>query len=379
MGVGGGGRFAFSVEATAGNARAGVLTTPHGAVPTPVFMAVGTRGTVKGLLPDSLARVGVRVLLGNTYHLALRPGPETVRRLGGLHGMFPWDGPILTDSGGFQVFSLGEQCAIDDDGATFKSHIDGAILRLTPEDSMAVQRDLGADFVMCFDQCVRNPASADEAGLAVERTIRWAARCRAALGDGDQALLGIVQGATDLALRARCARAIADVGFFGHAIGGLSVGEDRADTLAVLDAMGCALPADAPRYLMGVGPPPDLLDAIARGVDMFDCVLPTRNGRTGQAFTWDGTINLKNQKFKDDPRPIDPSCDDPVLSRVSRGAIRHYLNVGEMAGAIVVSLHNLWFFQRLMRDARAAIVRGTFEEFSASFLRRYRSDGSNGG
>jgi queuine tRNA-ribosyltransferase len=364
--------FRFELVARSGAARAGILHTPHGAVATPLFMTVGTQGTVKGLLPSTLTQLGTPMLLANAYHLALRPGAEIVRTLGGVHGLMNWPGPILTDSGGFQMFSLAEQCRVDDDGVTFRSHIDGAALRMTPESTTALQQALGADVIMCFDQCLRNPAPRDAAARAVERTLAWAERCRAAHDDGRQVLFGIVQGATDIELRTACARRLQEIGFFGYAVGGLSVGEARAETQAILAATTALLPPAAPRYLMGVGAPEDLLAAIARGVDLFDCVLPTRNGRAAQALTADGPLNLRNACYTADTRPLDESCPLADLRGASRAAIRHYFKANEMLGPILVSMHNLWFIQQLMSAARAAILADEYAAFSERFLVRYR-------
>ncbi len=335
-------------------------------------MAVGTQGTVKGILPETLRQVGVNVLLGNTYHLTLRPGEQTVRELGGLHAFMGWQGPILTDSGGYQMFSLADRCKVTDDGVTFQSHIDGSALEMTPESAMQIQQTLGADMIMCFDQCVRNPAPLREAQEAVTRTIAWAARCRAAHQDGSQMLLGIVQGALDETLRRECAAALREIGFGAYAIGGLSVGESKPETYALLGLTDELLPADRPRYLMGVGPPEDLLAAIECGVDMFDCVLPTRNGRTGQAFTPDGPINLKNAVHREDPAPLERGCDCPACTGYTRGALRHFVQAREMLGPILISIHNLCFFQRLMAAARAAILAGRFQDFKREFLDRYQ-------
>jgi queuine tRNA-ribosyltransferase len=346
-------------------ARLGRLTTPHGAVETPVFMPVGTRGAVKGLMPDQLDRAGTQMVLANTYHLAQRPGAEVVAELGGLHQFMSWNGPILTDSGGFQVFSLATLTDIDDTGVTFKSHIDGAMMRLDPTRAIHIQEQLGADIVMCLDQCPALPASTAVLERALQRTVRWAAESKRAQRREDQALFGIVQGGLDLDLRRRCLDALLAIDFPGYAIGGLSVGEDPDDMAAFLDAFAADLPEDRPRYLMGVGRPVDILRAVAAGVDMFDCVLPTRNGRNSFAFTREGYLRLRNAKYKTDDRPLEADCDCETCRRFSRGYLRHLFLADEMLGPILVSLHNIAYYHRWMRRIRSAIADGRFADLSA--------------
>jgi queuine tRNA-ribosyltransferase len=350
----------FEVVATCGRARAGVLRTPHGAVETPAFMPVGTRGSVRGILPSQLADAHARILLANAYHLFLRPGAEVVRDLGGLHGFTGWKGPWLTDSGGFQVFSLGELVKVTEEGVRFKSPIDGAVHFLTPEDSIRIQNHLGADIIMAFDECVRQPATPGQTSAAVDRTIRWARRCRDAHGRDDQMLFGIVQGGTDKGERDRCAAPLLALDFPGYAIGGLSVGEDRALMLETLDHTEALLPKAKPRYFMGLGKPPDLLDAIRRGVDMFDCVIGTRNGRHGTVFTPEGALHLRNKRFERDAGPIDPACGCPACRNFSRAYLSYLYKSEEMLGPILGSLHNTWHLIGLVRRAREQILDGTF-------------------
>ena len=327
-------------------------------------MPVGTQGTVKGLLPSLVADTGSQCILGNTYHLMLRPGESVVAGLGDLHGFMAWPGPILTDSGGFQVFSLADLNKITDDGVTFKSHIDGATHKLTPERSMAVQNALGADIIMAFDECPAADSPPEYHAAAVDRTIRWLKRCvDSHTRPNDQSLFGIVQGGTDPKLRERCAAALVDLNLPGYAVGGLAVGEGFDAMVATLTTTVPMLPADKPRYLMGVGFPRDIVAAVARGIDMFDCVMPTRNGRNAFAFTNDGAIRLRNAKFTRDSAPIEAGCDCPACRNFSRGAIRHFFFAGEMLGPVLVSLHNIRFYQRLMADVRGAIRQGRFENF----------------
>lgn len=359
--------FSFEVLGRCGAARRGVLHTPHGAVDTPAFMPVGTRAAVKGLAPAQLAQTGTQVLLANTYHLLLRPGPECVQQLGGLHDFMGWDGPILTDSGGFQVFSLAELRQIDDDGVVFRSHVDGAVVHLSPESSIAVQNQLGADIIMCFDECPALPADAETVQRAVRRTVAWAARCRAAHRRRDQALYGIVQGGLDVGLRRACLEQLAETGFDGYALGGLSVGETPAEMHAFVEAFASELPADRPRYLMGVGTPLDLVRAAAAGIDQFDCVLPTRNGRKGYAFTSAGVRRLRNADHKRSREPLDPACDCYTCRRFSRGYLRHLVMSEEVLGATLVSLHNVHFYQGLMRQMRDAIAAGAFAAWRQAF------------
>ena len=345
----------FEVIATDGHARRGVLTTPHGPVETPVFMPVGTAGTVKGVTPDQLRQTQTSMILANTYHLQLRPTAEVVRNLGGLHRFMGWDGPILTDSGGFQVFSLAGINRITDEGVEFRSHIDGTLMRLDPRTAIDIQNKLGADVIMAFDECPPLPSPRDKLEIAVERTIKWARVCKDVHDCGDQALFGIVQGGLDYDLRRRCAEALVDIGFDGYAIGGLSVGETHEEMAGVLEPVTGLLPADRPRYLMGVGMPRDILAAVSAGIDMFDCVLPTRNGRNAQAFTAQGPLKMRNEKHKMDDRPIEEECDCATCQRFSRGYIRHLFNAGEMLGPTLTTMHNLRFFQRFMARIRELI------------------------
>jgi queuine tRNA-ribosyltransferase len=368
--------FRFEILATdpGSAARRGRLTTPHGIVDTPVFMPVGTRGSVKGVLPCLLRETGAPILLANTYHLSLRPGSELIAQLGGLHKFMNWDGAILTDSGGYQVFSLSELNRIDDDGVSFRSHIDGAALRLDPATAMRIQNELGADIIMAFDQCPPSTADRRDVTAAVERTIRWAARCKAAHAREDQALFGIVQGGIHHDLRRLCASRLVELDFPGYAIGGLSVGETQEQMIEVLAALEPHLPREKPRYLMGVGMPADIVAAVRSGVDMFDCVLPTRNGRNAYAFTPTGPLRLRNEKYRADERPLEPGCDCPACRGFSRAYIRHLFQAAEMLGPILVSLHNLRFYQRLMRDIRDLIPDGNW----ASILSRYPVAGAAG-
>ena len=357
--------FAFRVAERCARTRArcGLLATPHGDVETPAFLPVGTRGTVKGVQPHELAELGVPMILANTYHLELRPGSEVVQRLGGLHRFTGWSGPILTDSGGFQIFSLQALTRIDEDGAVLRSVVDGSSLRFTPEGTLDVERRLGADVVMALDHCPPDPT--DRAGVAdaTERTHRWLGRCvrrwREHGGvEGGQALFAIVQGGAFEDLRLRSVAAVLEHDLPGYAIGGVRLGEGRDAVLLAIESAAGALPEDRPRYLMGVGTPRDLLDAVERGVDLFDCVTPTRHGRTHQAFTSGGRLNLRNERFRLDEAPLDPDCDCRTCATFSRGYLRHLASTGEMLGAILLTLHNLRFFQRLMEDMRAAIRAG---------------------
>ena len=357
---------ALTVEARDGAARAGVLHTAHGDVPTPAFMPVGTKGAVKGVLPDELAGLGARIVLGNAYHLHFRPGATRIAELGGLHRFMGWDGAILTDSGGFQVFSLRDTARIDDDGVAFRSVYDGSTHVFTPELAMEVQRLLGSDVAMAFDECP--PAGVEPARLAdaVRRTSLWAARSRAAERAPGQLVFGIVQGGTDAGLRERSAADIVELGFDGHAIGGLSVGEDRAAMFETMGRTAALLPADRPRYFMGIGDPEGLVEAIAAGIDMFDCVLPTRLGRTGSALVPGGRINLRNARHADDPAPLVDGCGCPACTRFSRAAIRHLVTQHEINGLRLLTLHNLHVLIDLVAAARRAIVAGRFEEWRLS-------------
>ena len=370
-------RFTFSIAATDGAARTGTIAMQRGEIRTPAFMPVGTAATVKAMRPAEVRATGADIILGNTYHLMLRPGAERVARLGGLHKFMNWQRPILTDSGGYQVMSLSELRKLTEQGVEFRSHIDGSKHMLTPERSMEIQRLLGSDIVMAFDECPPNGVDAKRAEASMERSMRWAARSRAGFdADGEHAarsaLFGIQQGSLDEKLRARSAAALVDIGFDGYAIGGLAVGEGQAAMFGVLDYAPAQLPADRPRYLMGVGKPDDLVGAVARGVDMFDCVLPTRSGRNGQAFTWDGPINIRNAKFAEDQAPLDSSCDCPVCTTWSRAYLHHLVRSGEMLGAMLMTQHNLHFYQALMQAMRDAIAAGTFAAFQHDFDARYR-------
>jgi queuine tRNA-ribosyltransferase len=362
-------QFAFRLLATDGVARSGELVTPHGVVRTPAFMPVGTQATVKGLAPETVRATGADILLGNTYHLMLRPGAERVAALGGLHRFMNWPHPILTDSGGFQVMSLAGLRKIEERCVIFRSHLDGAKFELSPERAVEIQTLLGADISMQLDECVKLPASRDEIERAMRLSLRWAERCKRAFGDGQgRALFGIVQGGDDAALRAESARALIDIGFHGYAIGGLAVGESAEVMRAVIDAVAPVLPMDRPRYLMGVGTPEDILEAVARGVDMFDCVMPTRNGRHGVAFTRFGSINLKNARHADDPRPLDEANPYPATRTYSRAYLHHLVKSNEMLGAALLSAINVAYYQQLTAGMRAAIAERRFDAFRAATL-----------
>jgi queuine tRNA-ribosyltransferase len=369
-------RFAFQVAATDGAARTGVIRMQRGDIRTPAFMPVGTAATVKAMRPAEVRATGADIILGNTYHLMLRPGAERMARLGGLHDFMGWDRPILTDSGGYQVMSLSALTKQSEEGVAFKSHLDGSRHMLTPERSMEIQRLLGSDIVMAFDECPPNGVDAKRAEASMERSMRWAARSRAGFDAGEahaarSALFGIQQGSLDEKLRARSAEALIDIGFDGYAIGGLAVGEGQEAMFGVLDFAPGQLPADKPRYLMGVGKPDDLVGAVARGVDMFDCVLPTRSGRNGQAFTWDGPLNIRNAKYAEDLGPLDASCDCPVCTTWSRAYLHHLVRSGELLGAMLMTQHNLHFYQALMQAMRDAIAEGRFAAFQNDFAARY--------
>jgi queuine tRNA-ribosyltransferase len=375
--------FAFRVTHRDGQARRGVLDTPHGPVETPVFMPVGTRATVKGVLPRDLAEMGARIVLGNTYHLYLRPGDALVARHGGLHRFMGWDGPTLTDSGGYQVFSLGDRCRLSEAGAEFRSHLDGSKHLLTPESAADIQSRLGADIAMVLDECTAFPATHDVAARSLERTARWAARARTrhlaiAAGETDvvpstagQAQFGIVQGSVYDDLRRASAEATVAVGFEGYAIGGLSVGEPVDVMYDVVGRTTPHLPADQPRYLMGTGMPDDLVESVARGIDMFDCVLPTRNARNGQLLTRTGPLNIRNARYADDPAPVDAACRCYTCRHFSRAYLRHLASTGEMLGATLGSMHNLFFYLDMMETMRKAIEFGSFEEFRQDFHRTF--------
>jgi queuine tRNA-ribosyltransferase len=370
-------RFAFSIAATDGAARAGILSMRRGDIRTPAFMPVGTAATVKAMKPADVLASGADILLGNTYHLMLRPGAERVARLGGLHRFMGWDRPILTDSGGYQVMSLAELSKVSEEGVAFKSHLDGSRHMISPERSIEIQRLLGSDIVMAFDQLVPTTAPRDEQAAAMERSMRWAKRSREAFDSGGGhaaggALFGIQQGALDEGLRAASAEALTGIGFDGYAVGGLAVGEGQQAMFDCLDFAPGQLPADKPRYLMGVGKPDDIVGAVERGIDMFDCVLPTRSGRTGQAFTRDGPINLRNARFGEDEAPLDPGCPCPVCATWTRAYLHHLVRSGEILGAMLMTEHNLYFYQRLMADLRSAIAGGRLTAFADAFRARYR-------
>jgi queuine tRNA-ribosyltransferase len=364
----------WTLSAQDGEARAGVLHTAHGTVETPVFMPVGTAGTVKAMTADAVRSTGARLVLGNTYHLMLRPGADRVQALGGLHQMMDWRGPILTDSGGYQVMSLAALRSMDEDGVTFRSHIDGTRHRLTPERSVAIQRQLGADITMCLDECTPFPATEAEAAKSMRLSMRWAARCRETFAPRDgHGLFGIVQGGVHPAPRAESVEALTGIGFDGYAVGGLAVGEGQAAMFAVLDCTLPLLPADRPRYLMGVGTPADILGAVRRGVDMFDCVIPTRSGRTGRAYTRSGVLNLRNARHADDPRPLDPACACPACARHSRAYLHHLIRAEEMLGPMLLTWHNVQYYQDLMRGLRDAIREGGFEAHAAALETAWRA------
>ena len=350
------------------SARCGILRTPHGSLETPAFMPVGTQATVKGVLPEHLRGTGSRMILANTYHLALRPGDEEVAAMGGLHAFMDWDGPILTDSGGFQVFSLAARARITEAGASFRSHLDGSLLELTPERAVAIQQNLGSDVAMCLDVCPALPASKETIAAAVDRTVRWAGRCKEAHTRPDQALFGIVQGGSHADLRQGCAEALIGLDFDGYAVGGVSVGEGREQVRRALEVTSPHLPEDRPRYLMGVGRPQDILDAIATGIDLFDCVLPTRNGRNATCLTSKGTVKLRNAGHRRDPRPIEEGCQCLACRRFSRSYLRHLFIANEMLGPILASIHNLTYLQSLTRAAREAIRAGRFVQLRAEVL-----------
>jgi len=360
--------FQFTIHARDGRARGGVVATPRGEIRTPAFMPVGTAGTVKAMLPENVRATGADILLGNTYHLMLRPGAERVARLGGLHRFMNWERPILTDSGGYQVMSLASLRRLTEEGVRFKSHVDGSSHLLSPETSMEIQRLLGSDIVMAFDECTPHPATQAQAAASMRLSMRWAERSRAAFGDRPgHALFGIQQGGLYPDLRAESAEALSAIGFDGYAIGGLAVGEEQAAMFDVLDHAPGMLPEDRPRYLMGVGKPDDIVGAVERGVDMFDCVLPTRSGRTGQAFTPRGVVNIRNARHRDDPRPLDPTCDCPACAGYSRAYLHHVHRAGEIIAAMLLTWHNLRYYQELMAGLRAAIAAGRLDAHVAGF------------
>ncbi|HEY0013869.1 MAG TPA: tRNA guanosine(34) transglycosylase Tgt [Allosphingosinicella sp.] len=371
-------RFSFTIAATDGAARTGMLAMHRGEIRTPAFMPVGTAATVKAMKPADVRAAGADIILGNTYHLMLRPGAERVAKLGGLHRFMGWDRPILTDSGGYQVMSLSELTKVTEEGVAFASHLDGSRHMLSPERSIEIQRLLGSDIVMQFDQLVPTTSSRDEQAAAMERSIRWARRSRAAFDGGGEhaaraAIFGIQQGALDEGMRRASADGLREIGFDGYAVGGLAVGEGQEAMFACLDFAPAQLPADRPRYLMGVGKPDDIVGAVERGIDMFDCVLPTRSGRTGQAFTADGPINIRNARFAEDEAPLDPECACPVCAAWSRAYIHHLVRSDEMLGAMLMTEHNLYFYQQLMVGLRAAIAEGRLKAHADAFRARYKA------
>ena len=371
-------RFAFTIAATDGAARTGTIAMRRGEIRTPAFMPLGTAGTVKAMRPDEVRASGADIILGNTYHLMLRPGAERIAKLGGLHRFMGWERPILTDSGGYQVMSLSELTKVTEEGVAFASHLDGTRHMLSPERSIEVQRLLDSDIVMAFDQLVPTTSSTEQQREAMERSMRWAKRSREEFDRGDEhaeraALFGIQQGALDERLRKASAEALIEIGFDGYAVGGLAVGEGQQAMLGCLDFAAPMLPDDRPRYLMGVGKPDDLVEAVVRGIDMFDCVLPTRSGRTGQAFTADGPFNLRNARFAEDSNPIEPGCPCPACAQFERAYVHHLVKSGEILGAMLMTQHNLWFYQRIMQDLRDAIAGQRLSSFATDFFDRYRS------
>jgi queuine tRNA-ribosyltransferase len=369
-------RFQFDIHATDGRARTGAIQMYRGTIRTPAFMPVGTAATVKAMKPEVVRAAGADIILGNTYHLMLRPGAERMARLGGLHRFMNWDRPILTDSGGYQVMSLSDLRKITEEGVTFASHLDGSRHLLTPERSMEIQRLLGSDIVMAFDECPRVDQDRDAIARSMAMSMRWAQRSRAGFDSGEEhaarsALFGIQQGALDEGLRRESAQALAQIGFDGYAIGGLAVGEGQEAMFATLDFAPQQLPANAPRYLMGVGKPDDLVGAVERGVDMFDCVLPTRSGRNGQAFTWAGPLNLRNARHAEDQGPLDERCHCPTCTTYSRAYLHHLIKAGEILGAVLLTEHNIGFYQQLMQAMRDAIAQARFAGFAADFRRDY--------
>jgi queuine tRNA-ribosyltransferase len=364
----------LTIEAEHAGARAATIKTAHGEIPTPIFMPVGTRASVKTLLQGDLEKLDASIILGNTYHLYLRPGHELIKEMGGLHQFMSWDRPILTDSGGFQVFSLAELNKITDEGVTFQSHIDGSRHFLTPAKSMEIQKALGSDIVMCFDECPPLPCSDEQLNQAVQRSLSWAKICRDYPLQSHQHLFGIVQGGLDPDLRQRCMDKLCEMNFSGLALGGLSVGEKNEEMRSFLEAFVPKMPRALPRYLMGVGKPLDILHGIAQGLDMFDCVLPTRNARNGQAFTRFGPLNIKNAKYTKDDQPLDPNCFCEVCTRYSRSYIRHLTMVGEYSAARMISYHNISFLLNMVKQARQAIISQKFDEFYQTFYKEYSSN-----
>ena len=370
-------RFSFSISATDGLARTGVIAMQRGDIRTPAFMPVGTAATVKAMRPEEVRGSGADIILGNTYHLMLRPGAERVAKLGGLHRFMGWERPILTDSGGYQVMSLSELTKVTEEGVSFASHLDGSRHMLSPERSIEVQRLLDSDIIMQFDQLVPTTSTPQAQSEAMERSIRWAKRSREEFDRGGEhaeraAIFGIQQGALDRELRKLSADSLIDIGFDGYAVGGLAVGEGQEAMLGCLDFAVDMLPSDKPRYLMGVGKPDDIVEAVVRGIDMFDCVLPTRSGRTGQAFTADGPLNMRNARFAEELEPIEPGCPCPACTTFSRAYVHHLVKSGEILGAMLMTQHNLWFYQRIMQRLREAIGGGRLQAFASEFLQRYR-------
>ena len=370
--------FGFTLEARDGRARAARLETPHGTLLTPVFMPVGTAGAVKAVLHRDLREIGAQILLANTYHLMLRPGDALVAALGGLHRFTGWDGPLLTDSGGYQVFSLTALRRLDEEGVRFQSHLDGSPHLLSPERSIEIQQRLGADIAMAFDECPPGAAPREAVAEASARTTRWARRSRAAHSRSDQWLFGIVQGGVHLDLREESARALIELDFPGYAIGGLSVGEPKPGRDRVLEHLDPLLPEERPRYLMGVGTPQDLIEGVARGIDMFDCVMPTRNARNGQLFTSRGRLSIRNVRYRDDPRPPDPECPCPTCRTASRAYLRHLHQAGEMTAATLLTVHNLFFYLDMMVKLRQSILSGRFESWRGETLRRLEAADQDG-
>ncbi|MGU3392255.1 tRNA guanosine(34) transglycosylase Tgt [Sphingomonas sp. M1A8_2b] len=369
-------RFDFTISATDGKARTGVIAMQRGDIRTPAFMPVGTAATVKGMKPADVVGAGADIILGNTYHLMLRPGAERVARLGGLHAFSGWSKPILTDSGGYQVMSLADLTKRSEEGVSFKSHLDGTRHLLSPERSIEIQRLLGSNIVMAFDELVPTTSTREVQAAAMERSMRWAKRSRAAFDAGEahaenNAIFGIQQGALNEGFRKSSADALIDIGFDGYAVGGLAVGEGQEAMFGCLDFAPDQLPVDKPRYLMGVGKPDDIVGAVERGIDMFDCVMPTRSGRTGQAFTRTGPINIRNAKFAEDMGPLDPACPCPVCATWGRAYLHHLVRSGEMLGAMLMTEHNIWFYETLMADLRAAIAAGTLTQFANDFRAVY--------
>ncbi len=364
----------FKLEAKSGNARAGVVKTAHGDIPTPIFMPVGTRATVKAVTQTDLELMDAKIILGNTYHLYLRPGHELIEKMGGLHKFMSWDRPILTDSGGYQVFSLSDLNKVSEEGVKFQSHIDGSYHMISPEKSMEIQRSLGSDIVMAFDECPKLPASKETLRTSMELTLRWAKRCQDVKLKDHQNLFGIIQGGLYKDLRTECMQKLEELNFPGLALGGLSVGEKNEEMVEFCNDFVPTMPENKPRYLMGVGKPIDILNGIKSGLDMFDCVLPTRNARNGQFLTKFGPLNIKKEQFREDQLPPDPNCSCPVCVKYTRSYIRHLFNVGEYLAGQLISLHNLNFYLKMTRDARDAILHNSFDEFYQNFYKDYTSN-----